>query len=147
MPGGENAAQHGGTMPGFPSLPPSCRALTQCPSQVLLRSDSPAPAEPVDPSRGLRAVTQEEVRRMEVQPQERAASTYCVRPGVWGQGDRKGGKDAWARPPREAGRGQRSARAASGRPSRCQGPEAGMGLCLPELLPELGLACGVARGT
>lgn len=84
---------------------------------------------------------------MEVQPQERAASTYCVRPGVWGQGDRKGGKDAWARPPREAGRGQRSARAASGRPSRCQGPEAGMGLCLPELLPELGLACGVARGT
>jgi hypothetical protein len=31
------------------------------PSQVLLRSGSPAPAEPVDPNRGLRALTQEEV--------------------------------------------------------------------------------------
>lgn len=46
----------------------SCRQLLtftdlhlHAPSQVLLRSGSPAPAEPVDPNRGMRALTQEEV--------------------------------------------------------------------------------------
>lgn len=48
------------------------------PSQVLLRSSSPAPAEPMDPNRGLRALTQEEVRGMQVWPQGQAESTYCV---------------------------------------------------------------------
>lgn len=59
-----------------PQIPPKPAAGSQPletltlapPSQVLLRSSSPAPAEPVDPNRGLRALTQEEVRGMQVWP-------------------------------------------------------------------------------
>lgn len=56
------------------------------PLQILLCSGLPSPAEPVDPNRGLRALTQEEVRGMEVWPQGGAVSTYCV-PGP-GAGDK-----------------------------------------------------------
>nr|XP_036861717.1 BAI1-associated protein 3 [Manis javanica] len=50
-----------------------------CP-EVLLRSDSPAPAEPVDPSRGLRAVTQEEEEML----YEEALYTVLHRAGTLG---------------------------------------------------------------
>lgn len=50
------------------------------PSQVLLRSSSPAPAEPVDASRGLRALTQEEVKDMGVWPQGGAVSLRVLGP-------------------------------------------------------------------
>lgn len=53
-----------------PLAPGATEALTRCPSQVLLRSSSPAPTEPMDPSRGLRALTQEEVRGKGAWPQE-----------------------------------------------------------------------------
>lgn len=58
------------------------------PSQVLLRSSSPAPAEPVDASRGLRALTQEEVKDMGVWPQGGAVSLRVLgpSPGVGGPG-------------------------------------------------------------
>ncbi|XP_053750146.1 BAI1-associated protein 3 isoform X4 [Panthera pardus] len=50
-----------------------------CP-EVLLRSGSPAPAEPVDPSRGLRALTQEEVEML----YEEALYTVLYRAGTMG---------------------------------------------------------------
>ncbi|XP_057605009.1 BAI1-associated protein 3 isoform X4 [Hippopotamus amphibius kiboko] len=50
-----------------------------CP-EVLLRSSSPAPAEPVDPSRGLRALTQEEVEML----YEEALYTVLYRAGTMG---------------------------------------------------------------
>ncbi|XP_062955738.1 BAI1-associated protein 3 isoform X4 [Cynocephalus volans] len=48
--------------------------------EVLLRSDSPAPAEPVDPNRGLRALTQEEVDML----YEEALYTVIYRAGTMG---------------------------------------------------------------
>ncbi|XP_046953994.1 BAI1-associated protein 3 isoform X5 [Lynx rufus] len=48
--------------------------------EVLLRSGSPAPAEPVDPSRGLRALTQEEVEML----YEEALYTVLYRAGTMG---------------------------------------------------------------
>ncbi|XP_062036555.1 BAI1-associated protein 3 isoform X2 [Lepus europaeus] len=50
-----------------------------CP-EVLLRSGSPAPAEPVDPNRGLRALTQEEVEML----YEEALYTVLYRAGTMG---------------------------------------------------------------
>ncbi|XP_053069726.1 BAI1-associated protein 3 isoform X9 [Acinonyx jubatus] len=50
-----------------------------CP-EVLLHSGSPAPAEPVDPSRGLRALTQEEVEML----YEEALYTVLYRAGTMG---------------------------------------------------------------
>ncbi|XP_066868890.1 BAI1-associated protein 3 isoform X1 [Kogia breviceps] len=50
-----------------------------CP-EVLLRSSSPAPTEPVDPSRGLRALTQEEVEML----YEEALYTVLYRAGTMG---------------------------------------------------------------
>ncbi|KAK2502310.1 hypothetical protein MC885_013210 [Smutsia gigantea] len=50
-----------------------------CP-EVLLRSDSPAPAEPVDPNRGLRALTQEEEEMI----YEEALYTVLHRAGTLG---------------------------------------------------------------
>ncbi|VCW77069.1 unnamed protein product, partial [Gulo gulo] len=50
-----------------------------CP-EVLLRSGSPAPAEPVDPSRGLKALTQEEVEML----YEEALYTVLYRAGTMG---------------------------------------------------------------
>ncbi|XP_059271715.1 BAI1-associated protein 3 [Mustela nigripes] len=50
-----------------------------CP-EVLLRSGSPAPAEPVDPSHGLRALTQEEVEML----YEEALYTVLYRAGTMG---------------------------------------------------------------
>ncbi|XP_032702033.1 BAI1-associated protein 3 isoform X1 [Lontra canadensis] len=50
-----------------------------CP-EVLLRSGSPAPAEPVDPKRGLRALTQEEVEML----YEEALYTVLYRAGTMG---------------------------------------------------------------
>ncbi|XP_036135282.1 BAI1-associated protein 3 isoform X1 [Molossus molossus] len=60
-----------------------------CP-EVLLRSSSPAPSEPVDPNRGLRALTQEEVDDQEAllsylqqvfgtSPEEHAEAIECVK--------------------------------------------------------------------
>ncbi|XP_046953990.1 BAI1-associated protein 3 isoform X1 [Lynx rufus] len=60
--------------------PPPSRPSPQCSSQVLLRSGSPAPAEPVDPSRGLRALTQEEVEML----YEEALYTVLYRAGTMG---------------------------------------------------------------
>ncbi|XP_007528061.2 BAI1-associated protein 3 isoform X2 [Erinaceus europaeus] len=48
--------------------------------EVLLRSDSPAPEEPVDPARGLRALTQEEVEML----YEEALYTVLYRAGTLG---------------------------------------------------------------
>ncbi|XP_007453651.1 PREDICTED: BAI1-associated protein 3 isoform X4 [Lipotes vexillifer] len=50
-----------------------------CP-EVLLHSSSPAPTEPVDPSRGLRALTQEEVEML----YEEALYTVLYRAGTMG---------------------------------------------------------------
>uniref|UniRef100_A0A8C6F230 BAI1 associated protein 3 n=1 Tax=Monodon monoceros TaxID=40151 RepID=A0A8C6F230_MONMO len=50
-----------------------------CP-EVLLRSSSPAPTEPMDPSRGLRALTQEEVEML----YEEALYTVLYRAGTMG---------------------------------------------------------------
>ncbi|XP_054939231.1 BAI1-associated protein 3, partial [Physeter macrocephalus] len=50
-----------------------------CP-EVLLRSSSPAPTEPVNPSRGLRALTQEEVEML----YEEALYTVLYRAGTMG---------------------------------------------------------------
>ncbi|XP_036135284.1 BAI1-associated protein 3 isoform X3 [Molossus molossus] len=50
-----------------------------CP-EVLLRSSSPAPSEPVDPNRGLRALTQEEVEML----YEEALYTVLYRAGTMG---------------------------------------------------------------
>uniref|UniRef100_A0A8C5V9G7 BAI1 associated protein 3 n=1 Tax=Microcebus murinus TaxID=30608 RepID=A0A8C5V9G7_MICMU len=50
-----------------------------CP-EVLLRSSSPAPAEPVDPNRGLRALAQEEVEML----YEEALYTVLYRAGTMG---------------------------------------------------------------
>ncbi|XP_075851046.1 BAI1-associated protein 3 isoform X5 [Microcebus murinus] len=52
----------------------------QHPPQVLLRSSSPAPAEPVDPNRGLRALAQEEVEML----YEEALYTVLYRAGTMG---------------------------------------------------------------
>ncbi|XP_036135283.1 BAI1-associated protein 3 isoform X2 [Molossus molossus] len=55
-----------------------------CP-EVLLRSSSPAPSEPVDPNRGLRALTQEEALLSYLQqvfgtsPEEHAEAIECVK--------------------------------------------------------------------
>ncbi|XP_053413266.1 BAI1-associated protein 3 isoform X2 [Nycticebus coucang] len=56
-----------------------CRQGLPCP-EVLLRSSSPAPAEPVDPNRGLRALTQEEEEML----YEEALYTVLYRAGTMG---------------------------------------------------------------
>lgn len=55
------------------------RRSLPCP-EVLLRSNSPAPAEPADPNRGLRALTQEEVETL----YEEALYTVLYRAGTMG---------------------------------------------------------------
>ncbi|XP_054570128.1 BAI1-associated protein 3 [Eptesicus fuscus] len=55
------------------------RRSLPCP-EVLLRSNSPAPTEPVDPNRGLRALTQEEVEML----YEEALYTVLYRAGTMG---------------------------------------------------------------
>uniref|UniRef100_A0ABI7W9M6 BAI1 associated protein 3 n=1 Tax=Felis catus TaxID=9685 RepID=A0ABI7W9M6_FELCA len=57
-----------------------CPRFTRDRILVLLRSGSPAPAEPVDPSRGLRALTQEEVEML----YEEALYTVLYRAGTMG---------------------------------------------------------------
>ncbi|XP_066131457.1 BAI1-associated protein 3 [Saccopteryx bilineata] len=55
------------------------RRSLPCP-EVLLRSSSPAPSEPVEPNRGLRALTQEEVEML----YEEALYTVLYRAGTMG---------------------------------------------------------------
>ncbi|XP_012661228.1 BAI1-associated protein 3 isoform X1 [Otolemur garnettii] len=56
-----------------------CRQGLPCP-EVLLRSSSPAPAEPVDPNRGLKALTKEEEEML----YEEALYTVLYRAGTMG---------------------------------------------------------------